>query len=191
MALVHHPVYNKNREVITSALTTLDLHDLARVAATYGLGGLWVVSPVEDQLAIAADMIEHWRFGWGAGYNSNRGEALSLVRLARDLDEARTETGRLTGADPLVVATSAADQGRRAGFDDIRRLSLGERPVMIVFGTAWGLTEEALGGCDYILEPITGPTDYNHLSVRSAAGIIIDRLFGLLKTEGKILEEES
>ncbi|MGW8301987.1 MAG: RNA methyltransferase [Desulfobacterales bacterium] len=29
-----------------------------------------------------------------------------------------------------------------------------------------------------MLEPIAGKTDYNHLSVRSAAAIIFDRLLG-------------
>jgi hypothetical protein len=31
---------------------------------------------------------------------------------------------------------------------------------------------------DYILEPIYGPGEYNHLSVRSAVAIILDRLLG-------------
>jgi len=31
---------------------------------------------------------------------------------------------------------------------------------------------------DMLLEPIEGYTDYNHLSVRSAAAIILDRLLG-------------
>jgi len=32
--------------------------------------------------------------------------------------------------------------------------------------------------CDYILEPVSGASDYNHLSVRSAVSIIMDRLLG-------------
>jgi hypothetical protein len=31
---------------------------------------------------------------------------------------------------------------------------------------------------DYILEPVYGPGEYNHLSVRSAVAIILDRLAG-------------
>ncbi|MEI7817822.1 MAG: RNA methyltransferase, partial [Desulfuromonadales bacterium] len=30
IALVHYPVYNKHHEVVTSALTNLDQHDIAR-----------------------------------------------------------------------------------------------------------------------------------------------------------------
>ena len=52
------------------------------------------------------------------------------------------------------------------------------RPHLLVFGTAWGLAETFISEADYILAPITGPTDYNHLSVRTAAGIILDRLLG-------------
>jgi hypothetical protein len=52
------------------------------------------------------------------------------------------------------------------------------QPYLLVFGTAWGLAEPFISEADYILEPISGRTDYNHLSVRSAAGIILDRLLG-------------
>ncbi|RLB43293.1 MAG: hypothetical protein DRH23_16495, partial [Deltaproteobacteria bacterium] len=32
---------------------------------------------------------------------------------------------------------------------------------------------------DVFLEPIVGPTDFNHLSVRAAVAITLDRLFGV------------
>jgi len=51
-------------------------------------------------------------------------------------------------------------------------------PFLILLGTGWGLTDEILARSDYILEPIEGDSDYNHLSVRSAAAIILDRLLG-------------
>ena len=47
-----------------------------------------------------------------------------------------------------------------------------------MLGTGWGLTDEIMSMADVTLEPILGPTDYNHLSVRSAAAIILDRLRG-------------
>jgi hypothetical protein len=52
------------------------------------------------------------------------------------------------------------------------------RPCVLVFGTAWGLSEALMETADYILVPVSGPEDYNHLSVRSAAAIILDRLMG-------------
>jgi hypothetical protein len=53
-----------------------------------------------------------------------------------------------------------------------------DRPFLLVFGTAWGLTREFIEAADYVLAPIMGATGYNHLSVRSAAAIVLDRLLG-------------
>jgi hypothetical protein len=52
--------------------------------------------------------------------------------------------------------------------------------LLLLFGTGWGLTNEMLAECDFVLEPIAGlgKNSYNHLSVRSAAAIILDRLLG-------------
>ncbi len=52
------------------------------------------------------------------------------------------------------------------------------RPFLIILGTGWGLTETIFSQSDYVLEAVEGYTDYNHLSVRSAAAIILDRLMG-------------
>ena len=178
IALVHHPVYNKNRDVIASALTTIDMHDLARLSATYGLAGFYVVTPLGDQLKVAEEMLYHWRQGWGAAYNRDRAEALGRVWLAESVQDALDEATRQCGSRPALVATSAQDIENRESFREFRDRLKDERPVMILFGTAWGLTDEVLAGCDVVLESIKGPTNYNHLSVRSAAGIILDRLLG-------------
>lgn len=179
LALVHHPVYNKRRQIIAAALTTIDLHDMARLSATYGLSGFFLVTPLEDQIKIAQAMIDHWSEGWGREYNDTRAEALRLVSLTRDIGEAKEQIRRLSGADPMVVATTATDGPGRMSFTNMRSLSLRKDPILLILGTAWGLTDEAMAACDIILEPIKGPTGYNHLSVRSAAGIILDRLLGI------------
>ncbi len=49
---------------------------------------------------------------------------------------------------------------------------------MILLGTAWGLAPQVIESSDGILEPISGVGKYNHLSVRSAAAIVLDRLLG-------------
>jgi len=179
LALVHHPVYNKRGQVIAAALTTIDLHDLARLSATYGLKGFFVVTPLEDQIKVAQAMIDHWSEGWGREYNETRAEALSLVSLARTIDEAKERIRHISGARPIVVATTAADGSGRTSFTDLRCGLLREDPLLLILGTAWGLTDETMAACDIILEPIKGPTRYNHLSVRAAAGIILDRLLGI------------
>lgn len=178
IALVHHPVYNKNREVIASALTTIDLHDLARLAATYGLAGFYLVTPLTDQVRLAEDMIGHWKEGPGAAYNRDRAQAIESVRVSGSLETALADAARRSGTVPLLVGTSARDDGPRVTFPEMRTMLKDPRPVMILFGTAWGLTDEVQAGCDLFLESIKGMTQYNHLSVRSAAGIILDRLLG-------------
>jgi hypothetical protein len=49
---------------------------------------------------------------------------------------------------------------------------------MLLFGTGWGLSNEIVDRCDKMLMPIKGNCDYNHLSLRVALGIILDRIFG-------------
>ena len=53
-----------------------------------------------------------------------------------------------------------------------------DKPYLLLFGTGWGLTDEVMSMSDYILEPIRANSKYNHLSVRAAVAIILDRLFG-------------
>jgi hypothetical protein len=58
-----------------------------------------------------------------------------------------------------------------------QRIFDGER-FLILLGTAWGLAQEVIDAGDGILPPISGLGNYNHLSVRSAAAIVLDRLLG-------------
>jgi hypothetical protein len=180
-ALVHWPVFNKNRSVIASALTTIDLHDLARAARTYGLAGFYVLTPLADQKRLAVDMIAHWQSGPGSQYNTTRSDAVSLVRLADDLVDLRRILTEQYGLSPLVVGTSAQNGAGRIGYQDMAGRLAGDRPVVVALGTSWGLADDAEKQCDLMLAPIEGPTEYNHLSVRSAAAVIFDRLFGRTK----------
>jgi hypothetical protein len=54
-----------------------------------------------------------------------------------------------------------------------------DRPLLLLFGTGWGLTDEVIAGVDQVLLPICGMPAFNHLSVRSAVAAILDRLFGM------------
>ena len=47
IALVHHPVLDKNGQIVTTAVTNMDIHDIARSAATYGVRRFYVVTPVK------------------------------------------------------------------------------------------------------------------------------------------------
>ncbi len=177
--LVHYPVYNKNKETIASAITTLDLHDLARVACTYGIRRLFVITPLEDQQELGKRILEHWINGPGASYNPHRRQALELVEITSSIEEAVSTIRAEEGEAPLTMATDASPKGNSViSFEYARKLINGQRPVFLLFGTAWGLHRKIFQEMDFVLEPVWGKTDYNHLSVRTAAAIIIDRLVG-------------
>ena len=53
IALVHHPVLDRQGAIITTAITNLDLHDLARSACTYGVSQVFIVHPVAAQRELA------------------------------------------------------------------------------------------------------------------------------------------
>lgn len=179
IGLVHHPVYNKRYETIASAVTIFDLHDIARAAMTYGVTRFTVITPLEDQRQLVERVLDHWVKGFGAQYNSNRKEALELIDLMPSIEDAVGRLRTESGLDPLVVATDARDtEFPCISFDRLRRLLNEPAPVLLLFGTAWGLHRKVLEQAAYMLEPVKGPSSYNHLSVRSAAAIILDRLMG-------------
>lgn len=179
IALLHHPVYDKNRQTVATAVTNLDLHDIARAARTYGLFRYFVVTPVPDQRALAERIGTHWREGWGATYNPRRKEALELMRVVATFDEARTELAESFGMPVKTVATGARSRPGSIPCSVLaERLREDEQPYLLMFGTGWGLTDEIFAAADLVLDPITGPGAYNHLSVRSAVAIMLDRLLG-------------
>jgi hypothetical protein len=179
IGLVHHPVLNKNGEVIGSAVTNLDIHDIARTARTYGIARYFIISPYHDQHQLVEQLLQHWRTGHGATYNPARKEALAIVRLSLCLESviARLEK-RHHGNSLKVVTTSATAGPNSVSYRDLSRKIREKHPILLLFGTAHGLAPEILQRADYSLPPINGGSDYNHLSVRSAASIIVDRLLG-------------
>lgn len=180
VALLHHPVKNKNGEIITSAVTNLDLHDIARIAKTYGVESFYVVTPLEDQRALVEKIVSHWIDGWGGTYNPKRKEALTLVKVKDSLAQVVEEIRAETGTDVSVVVTCAARKRQALRFEEFKnRLNDPAHTYLLAFGTAWGLTEEFIESSDFVLEPIKGRTEYNHLPVRSAVAIILDRLLGI------------
>lgn len=175
VALVHYPVENKRGETITTSLTNLDLHDIARVSRTYGLGGYYLCTPLADQQEMARTLIGHWRDGFGAAANPDRSDALGRVRVAGLLEDATADIESRTGLRPKVVVTSA-----RAGDMTCGQVAawLEAFPVLLVLGTGHGLGREVLTAADGALRAIRFLDGYNHLSVRSAASIMVDRLLG-------------
>ncbi len=179
IALLHYPVYDKNHRVVTTAVTNLDLHDIARAARTFGLCRYYVVTPVPLQHALAERIRLHWLEGWGAGYNACRKEAMESMRVVSTLDDAVADMIEIFGNRPLLAVTGARGRADAVETSQLReRLNTQENPLLLMFGTGWGLTEDLFDRADLVLEPILGNSDYNHLSVRSAVSIYLDRLFG-------------
>jgi hypothetical protein len=179
IALVHFPVYNKHHEVVTSALTNLDQHDIARAAKTFGLDRFYIVTPSAEQRNLAERISGHWLQGWGADYNPDRKAALDIVKVTPSITTA-VEDFQVGFSKPVEVAvTGAANRPGSVPLVTFRKfLDETEQPYLLLLGTGWGLTDECFATADIILEPIAGNGVYNHLSVRSAAAIMLDRLRG-------------
>jgi len=180
LALVHYPVIrDRFGGVGATSVSPLNIHDLARAARTYGVAPLYVVTPLLSQQALIGRILSHYREGYGAGANPTRAEALRDVVLSGSINEALDDLCRRRGGYPSVVGTAARQGPKSIGYPDLAaRMMENSRTWLLLFGTGWGLGPEAAAQCDFFLGPVRGPGEFNHLSVRSAVAIILDRLFG-------------
>ncbi len=178
IALVHHPVLDREGGVITTAVTNLDVHDIARSSRAYGLEAFYVVHPVPAQRELVERLRAHWTEGGGAKRIPDRKDALALVRVVTTLDEAIAALAA-GGPAPELWATAARAHGRVEPYGALRaRLDEPGPPVLLLFGTGWGLTHELQERVDARIAPIVGVGPWNHLSVRAACAITLDRLLG-------------
>jgi hypothetical protein len=173
-ALVHHPVLDRGRGIVTTAITNLDLHDIARSAHSYGLSDFFVVHPIAAQRELAERVRSYWVQGSGARRIPDRSPALELLRIVPALEDAESALG-----GPELWTTSAVARPSSMTYAAARdRLKGDGPPVLLVFGTGWGLADSVCDRAHFRLEPIRSPRadGYNHLSVRAAAAISFDRL---------------
>ncbi len=180
LALVHWPILDRAKNIVCTNVTNFDVHDIARVSTAYNLKTYYIVNRMREQLMFVSRLLDHWRLGTGSQYNPMRKTALSRVVPVEYIGDAIKAMGEPT---PFVVATTARNiEGvPRMSFVDLRkRIQTNPQPVLLLFGTGFGLAPEAFEACDAILEPIkgVGAQDYRHLSVRSAVSICLDRLLG-------------
>ncbi len=178
IVLVHHPVINKVGETIGSAVTNLDIHDIARAAKTFGVDNYYIVTPYTDQHTLVNEILEHWKSGHGSTYNPARKEALELISVVDSLDSVLDLVQKNQGSTPLIFVTSAQEQENSLSYEEARDRIGKDAPILLLFGTAHGLAPQVMKMADYTLPPVGGDTGYNHLSVRSAVSIILDRLLG-------------
>lgn len=180
-ALLHNDVLiGDDMQQGTTSVTSLDIHDIARSSRTYGIKGYFIVTHLVDQQKIVQRLLDFW-MNDGVEYNASRHEAVNRVQLAHNLDEVVAVIERIEGKKPLVIATSARDTEHRniISFFDQEKVWMLDRPVLFIFGTGRGITQERLAASDFLLKPVKAFSEYNHLSVRSAVAIVLDRWLGI------------
>ena len=179
VALLHYPVYNKKHQVITTSITNLDLHDIARAACTYGLDGYFVVQPIPTRDLVFQQLLDHWQSGFGARYNPDRTQALALLQISPTLKDVCDRIQATTGQVPRTIVSGANLKQQITAPKVLRRIMEQEGgSYLLLLGTGWGLADELIQQADFRLQPVYGRFGYNHLSVRSAASILLDRLLG-------------
>lgn len=177
VVLLHEGMLNKRNEIVTTSLTLIDVHDIARSSRTYGVKKLFIAHPSATLRKLGRTLKKHWEDGFGATYNPDRKEALSIVDICVSLDEAIHKIYLDESEIPTLLATDGRSGEGRATFEEVKNLiRQDKKPYLLVLGTGWGMCQELISRCDIFIEPIVGPTEYNHLSVRSAAAVLLDRL---------------
>lgn len=185
VVLMHDQIMLENGREGTSSVTSIDVHDIARSSATYGVKKYFIVTPLEDQQKIIAKLLSFWESSVGINYNSHRHEAMSKVVLVSTLAEAISfiKSSELLDLEPVLITTAAKKHYQFKSkiinyFDQEKVWSL-KRPVVLIFGTARGLSDNLIDKADFLLRPVEGFSKFNHLSVRSAVAIVLDRWLGI------------
>jgi len=182
IALMHNDIDLKEGRVGHTSVTSIDIHDIARSSTTYGLQTFFIVTSLKDQQKIVEKMLSFWvDEKVGGDYNNNRHEAVRTVQLKAELDDVIAAIEQREGVKPLIIGTSARDQDaiKIITYFDQDVVWKHDRPILFLFGTGSGMSERLLQQCDYMLPPLQGFSDFNHLSVRSAVAIILDKWLGI------------
>lgn len=184
VVLMHDQIMLPHQQVGTTSVTSLDIHDIARSACTFGIQQYFILTPLLDQQRIVERLLEFWKVGEGVEYNQHRHQAVKSVEVVDNLEQVIEAIERKEGKKPLLIATSARYHDEHFGekiiaYNQQNKVWQADRPILLLFGTGHGIAPQVLERCDYLLAPIEGFSDFNHLSVRSAVAIILDRWLGI------------
>lgn len=180
IALVHYPIYDRQKDIVSTNVTNFDIHDIARAATVYGVENYYIVHPMQEQLMFVERVLDHWRTGQGAQFNPMRRTALNPVKTATSVEKAFQDWG-VPEAQIIATHARAVEGVPHWTFAGLKKhMHEEKKPIFLIFGTGFGLTQELMRSCHGVLESIRGapPADYRHLSVRSAVSICLDRLMG-------------
>ncbi len=189
LGLVHYPVLGKQKEIIRTSVTNLDIHDISRTCRTFGIDRFEIITPIERQHALIGRLLSHWRKARSFDFNPHRHEALELVHLSESLEQSCKQLEADCGEVPYIVVTGAQIEGEKnlsAIIADWKKIAE-KRALFILFGTGHGLAPEVIDQADASFPRIkglslanSGKSEYNHLSVRSAAAIYCYQLSAAL-----------
>ena len=179
LGLVHSPVQNKRGEIVTTSVTNMDIHDISRSCKTFDVKKYFLITPIKLQHELVGRILGHWETETALAYNPDRTNALSVAKIVESIAEVVQSIKVETGFHPLIVVTGANFSSYGGEVKDLySRWEIDKPPVLLLFGTGWGLAQEIVEMADFKLAPIkgAGTSHYNHLSVRSAVAIYLDRL---------------
>ncbi len=182
IALMHNDIDLKEGRIGHTSVTSIDIHDIARSSATYGLQTFFIVTSLLDQQKMVEKMLSFWiDEKIGGDYNNNRHQAVRTVQLKSQLDDVIAAIEEKEGKRPFIIGTSArqCDIIKQVTYFQQDLVWSHDRPILFLFGTGSGMSEDLLNRCDYMLPPLQGFSDFNHLSVRSAVAIILDKWLGI------------
>lgn len=181
LGLVHHPIKNKLGELVTTSVTNLDIHDISRSCRTFGVKKYFIVTPFDAQRELVDSILGHWEQDHANAFNPDRQDALAIARAVDSIETAIAQITEIEGQRPLIAVTGANFESFDGDVKELtKKLEVLNMPCFLLFGTGWGLHPIALEKAEFKLSPIISKNSdgYNHLSVRSAVAIYLDRMFG-------------
>lgn len=181
LGLIHYPIKNKLGELVTTSVTNLDIHDISRSCRTFGVKKYFIVTPFVAQKELVDSILGHWEQDKANAFNPDRQDALAIARCVDSIETAVAEITKIEGQAPVIAVTGANFESFDGDVSQLtKKMEDSNMPCFLLFGTGWGLHENALIKADFKLSPIISKNadGYNHLSVRSAVAIYLDRLFG-------------
>lgn len=173
VALVHYPVFNKHNQVVTTSITNLDIHDISRSCKTFNVPQYYIITNLESQRKFLDRILKFWDSDIAQKYNPDRAIALAMISAKDSIEKTVKEIENQEGIRPVIISTTATKYEAAISFENCRSIT---KPILLLFGTGNGLAKEVHEYADFTLEPIEGSSGYNHLSVRSAVAIVLDRL---------------
>ncbi|MDR1915064.1 MAG: tRNA (guanosine(37)-N1)-methyltransferase TrmD [Synergistaceae bacterium] len=177
--LLHHPVLDRKGMSSTTSVTGMDLHDIARACRTYGVKKYLVVTPMASQRELVKKVASHWITGYGADFNPDRASAMQKIKVFAHSGRALEWVEEREHQPSFTISTTAQPRDDSVSWLSLKTRALQmNRPIVFIFGTGHGLHEDVIQSSDAVMAPISGGGDYNHLSVRSAVSIVLDRFFG-------------